>query len=140
MHYFFSNSRNPITQLSLLINNLHIWISFAVMKSKKRWYALHKMQTCLILNLLVSNSLPLSVLYDWHNGSRLHLLHLDLTLASASVAMFYCDEPTRKRKKNRIYILLLCFQLYHLHLTNTNPLLFPPHILTCWTQWGSFHR
>lgn len=75
---------------------------------------MHEMQTCLIFNLLVSNSLPLSVPYDWHNTSRLHLLHLDLTLASASVAMFYCDEPTRKRKKNLIYIPLLCFQLYHL--------------------------
>lgn len=70
---------------------------------------MHKMQTCLIFNLLASNSLPLSVLYDWRNTSRLHLLHLDLTLASASVAMFYCDEPTREGKKKSDLCLAAMF-------------------------------
>lgn len=92
---------------------------------------MHKMQTCLISNLLAVDSLPLSGLCDWRNTSRLRLLHPDPTLVSASVAMFYYDEPTRTRQKNPIYVLLLCFQLYHLHLTNTNPPSPPPHIITC---------
>lgn len=91
----------------LLINNLYIWLSFAFQKSEESWHALCKMQTCFILNLLDSNSLPLSVLYDWRNSSRLHLLRLDLTLASASAAVFYCDEPTRKRIK--IWFMSCCY-------------------------------